>query len=140
MNYMNKVAEMLDVELNEEFYVKNHTGDTYKLTEQGLKLHTPSVDEWLDTGQDLIFLLNGVYEIVKKPWKPKDEEFYYTIYINLKNEATILCCRWYDSNDCYEHYVLGNCFRSEEEAKKYADKYTEWLRNKEPDNSWRDKL
>ena len=138
MSYMSKVAEILNVELNEEFHLKNHTGSTYKLTERGLRVHVIGVDEWLDANQDLIYLLNGVCEIVKKPWKPKNEEFYYTIYVNLRNEATTLCCRWQDSNDCYEHYVLGNCFRSEEEAEKHKDKYTKWLRNKEPDASWRE--
>ena len=106
MNHMSKVAEMLGVELNEEFHIKD-TADTYILDEYGLSVIFEGHNERVNASDFLTLLLSGQLE---------------AIVFDL------------------EHYVLGNCFKSEEEAEKHKDKdkYIEWLRSKKPDTSWRD--
>ena len=148
MNYMDMVAEMLDVKMGEEFKIVDAEGKPrkciiFKLTENGLKSIAikPNGDYfggWSGDPDALSLLLTGKYSIVRKPWKPKKGETYYTISAISDNEIIIYYYEWRDTSACYEHYALSNCFRTEEEAKQHASKYIEWLKNKEPDTSWRD--
>lgn len=59
-----------------------------------------------------------VYKIVKKDevWRPRAEEYYYSI--EFRSYLGIITHVW--SNDDFDKNVLeiGNCFRTEEEAKK----------------------
>lgn len=74
-NLIPQIAQMLGLELGEEFKIKGYDGLIYKLTDAGLELTT--VDDqktkWFDHGA-LISLLKGKFEIVKLPWKPKEGE------------------------------------------------------------------
>ena len=75
-NYMADVAQMLGVELEEEF--KLNGGETkYKFTENGLYFYAP--DGWWQCSNVLLpRILRGNVEIVKLPWRPKKgDEYYY---------------------------------------------------------------
>lgn len=68
MNYMKQVAEMLGVELNEEFMIAvdgEKSDRKYKLTETGCCVYKPH-GEWYHT-EAINRILSGIYEIVKIP-------------------------------------------------------------------------
>lgn len=117
MNYYKQIAEMLGVELNEEFILENIYGNrynecTYMFTELGL-LHSCS------TGFDKSYLLDTVIKgtlIVKKlPWKPeKGRPYWY--YSEGWKEATIN--NWDDDLFDLLTWKVGNCFPTKEEAEE----------------------
>lgn len=78
-NLIPEIAHMLGVEIGEEFKIKGHDGLIYNLTDNGLEL--TAVDgqktKWFDHGA-LNSLLKGKMEIVKLPWKPKEDTEVYT--------------------------------------------------------------
>lgn len=74
-NYMDDVAKMLGVELEEEF--KIDSSDTiYKFYKNGLCFQCGGA--WLRADNILIDLIKGDSKIVKLPWQPKKgDEYYY---------------------------------------------------------------
>ena len=66
MNYMKQVAEMLGVEIGEEFKIEGHSGNNiYKLTEENIEYL--SCGHWFSISSTLNKLLNGEYKVVKMP-------------------------------------------------------------------------
>lgn len=122
MNYMNQIAQMLGVELDEEFYLESieygcyflddrSNKATFKLSLSGMMTNYHN-DEWKSADECLISLLEGAYTIVKKPWKPEENEEYYCVNAN-KNIDTF----HFDISSAWDliSYSLGNCFRTKEE-------------------------
>lgn len=73
-NYMDDVAKMLGVELEEEF--KIDSSDTiYKFYKNGLCFQCGGA--WLRADSNLIDLIKGECKIIKLPWQPKKGEEYY---------------------------------------------------------------
>lgn len=120
MNYMSKIAEMLGVEIGEEFKIRFHCSidaedETYFLKEDyGL----------CDTTGDHIrndylgALLTGRCKIVKLPWKPKGAEpVYYVCPDGLVLMETF--------NPTYSKhlsmYKIGKLYRTNEEAEAHAE-------------------
>ncbi|MBQ0035545.1 MAG: hypothetical protein KBT35_01360 [Firmicutes bacterium] len=110
MNYIKQVAEMLGVEVGEEFKISDTDETlTFHFDEHGLKSNRDVEQPYL-----LSSILNGRREIVKIPFKPKCGEEYWTClfikggYIALET--------WCDCSVDYCHWKLGNCFRTREEA------------------------
>lgn len=67
MNYMKQVAQMLGVELEEEFLISN-TGLICKFIDNGLLMkYIPKMTSWHYDNSMLRCLLSGKYEIVKIP-------------------------------------------------------------------------
>lgn len=98
-NYMNKVAEILGVEIGEWFKIGVCY---YKFNEDCLV----DIDGYTN---DLILrnILNGQYTIVKLPWKPKNGENY--DYIGA--DGHIYTVQWgYFANDYYR-FNAKNCFK-----------------------------
>lgn len=114
MNYYKQVAEMLGVELNEEFKVAYGDGvlceKTYKITVDGL--FYKNALGWVGSSV-MHSIIKGDIEIVKIPWKPKADEFYYYY----SPYAGITCQdRWLNTSSDYCMWKLGNCFRTREAA------------------------
>ena len=74
MNYMEQVAQMLGVELDEEFYI----GDSqmYKFTKDGLYFYSKLNRCWISTTIGLRDILIGFSEITKKPILDEVEKEY----------------------------------------------------------------
>lgn len=79
-NLIPKIAQMLGVELGEEFKIKGYDGLTYKFVDYGLQLSSQNDIgiTAIPTNVALKNLLNGNDEIVKLPWKPKEGTEVYT--------------------------------------------------------------
>lgn len=125
MNYMKQIAQMLGVELGEEFYLKSNLNGkylssgknktTFKLSDSGVKykfIRNTNNYEWCRLDAILAEVLTGSLEIVKKPWKPKKDEKYYCVLLCKE----IVYTRFFeDYEDDIMRYQLGNCFRTKEE-------------------------
>ena len=127
MNYYKQVAEMLGLELEQEFVITDLDGKrkdtiTYKFTEDGLfnKANDLSVKVTLI----LDLLLRGLCKAVPKPWKPKYGEQYWSYSTKINGT----CCNtfWEYTKD-YAMWKSGNCFRTEEEAETKGKEIMEKL-------------
>ena len=122
---MKQIAQMLGVELEEEFYLEDVTDGgcyitydndkiVFKLSNLGiLRKDKHTVSGWIDvTHNYLPELFTGRYTIVKKPWKPEDKEIMYYIGLNRSINQT-----WFNAKGGFTllTYSLGNCFRTKEE-------------------------
>lgn len=83
MNYYKQFAEMLGLELEQEFVLTDDDGNrknkyTYKITEDGVGYTSQSFTNWAINSLGTIGnLLNGDVKAVPKPWKPKYGEAYW---------------------------------------------------------------
>lgn len=115
MNYYKQVAEMLGVELNEEFSLKHKDGSIlrfkYKITVSSGLLFK-GIDDWMQSGY-IDKIISGDLTIVKLPWKPNDDEsyFYYSPCSGITYQG-----RWNNTSYDYCIWKIGNCFRTREEA------------------------
>lgn len=119
-NLIPQIAQMLGVELGEEFKVKGDDETTYIFTDDGLKLTYDGGIGIVEISSDVAFaaLVNGKDEIVKLPWKPKKGDVYYTFsFVGLSEEWVVVKQQW-DAHP-YERALLdkGWVYRTREEAK-----------------------
>lgn len=118
-NLIPEIAKMLGVELGEEFKVKGDDALTYRFDSDGLKLTHNSGIELAPISANVVFvdLVNGKDEIVKLPWKPKEEEHYYTFtstYKYTKWKIGLNC--WHTEPQNLALLKAGWVFRTRQEA------------------------
>ena len=128
MNYMKQIANMLGVEIGEQFkvrstkYTQNVNSEIFVLTIGGV-----TTDDEIPRNDILIDLILGVVEIVKLPWKPKNGERVW--YVDADNSMRAI--EFSDSN-CRDLFLckLGKLYRTLDGANAYA----------EEDNAYWDKI
>jgi len=126
MNYIPQIAEMLGVEMGEEFDIVEGGSNPYRFTSDGLVGIGDTT-----TPYAMSKLLTGEYTIQKRPWKPKEDDHY--LYYD---KAGYLKPSVFYSYSTFDHYnvTYGNCFPTEREAKANKDKalkalgLTEWVK------------
>lgn len=137
MNYMKQVAEMLGVELNEEFWVKElfRGGDSKlkcKITEFGLRIFHDggNVSAWARNDAMLTRLIFGdeSIELVKPPFVPKSGKEYWT-FINDCWE--IVSFRWRGCLSDFMRLKCGMVFLTKEEARTARPRVYQELTGKE---------
>lgn len=129
MNYYKQIAEMLGVELGEEFRLKeNKTKNIliprYKITQEEGLMFSVNRNEF-DRSVTLMSIINGSFSVVKLPWKPKKGEAYWH-YSEVWGE--VVSFEW---EDCLYDFLLwkaGNCFKTKEEGDAKAKEIIEKLR------------
>ena len=118
MNYYKQFAEMLGLELEQEFVLTDVDGNTkgeliYKFTEDGLLYKSPTFNWAISSLGTIGKLLGGDVKALTKPWKPEKYEAYW-YYVIFKKEA--IWKTWcFDGNDLCR-WKAGNCFKTREEA------------------------
>lgn len=114
MNYYKKIAEMLGVELEEEFKVSDMKIFTFKFTENdGLMFKYGTNEDYMPSSLILTKLLRGDYSVVKLPWKPKEgKEYWY--YSEAWKQG--ISTKWESGIQDLFFWKVGNCFRTKEEA------------------------
>ena len=120
MNYYKQFAEMLGLELEQEFVITDVDGNrknkyTYKITEDGLLYKSPIFNWAISSLGTIANLLDGDIKAVPKPWKPKKGDIY-SYYINSTYFDGINSRRWTDEDLDLLLWKSGNCFKTEEEA------------------------
>ena len=131
MTYWKQFAEMLGLELEQEFRLVNPDGtkvdnDIYKIREDGLFYKKRKDGVWLsEPSTTLSSLLQGLCKVVPKPWKPKYGEQYWSY--SLKNNQTFTYI-FSGYTDDYARWKSGNCFRTEEEAKTKGKEIMEQIK------------
>ena len=121
MNYMEKVAEMLGVELGEKFTMI----DTATREECNYEYYIDNLCLCAIIGGDsyedrlgLQRVLNGRYKVIKLPWKPKDNETVF--YLDGRDNVN---CMQFSKSSHYDLmiYKLGKLYRTREEAEAHAE-------------------
>ena len=119
MNYYKQFAEMLGLELEQEFVLTDADGNrknkyTYKFTEDGVLYKSPTFTNWSINSLGTIgSLLNGDVKAVPKPWKPKKGDAYWRYQPQVGNASL---SAWLDDGIDFCRWKVGNCFRTKEEA------------------------
>ena len=117
MNQYKQFAEMLGLELEQEFVLTDVDGNrkdifTYKITEDGIFYKSKISNDWFKT--ELVdALLSGSIKAVAKQWKPKKGERYWN-YSKVWCEVTSF--KWQGSYSDLLIWKVGNCFKTREEA------------------------
>lgn len=121
-NYMKEVAQVLGVELGEEFRIKGiRPSVLFKISERGLVSHRLGSDDWATDELMLVRLLTGDFaEIIKLPWKPEKDEDYFIPDITRMCNYSIRV--WNDEANDEHLYQKGIVFKTAEEAIEISKK------------------
>lgn len=131
MNYWKQFAEILGLELGQEFiltdsYGKRKDGYTYKVTEDGILYKSQINDDWFGERSETIErILDGYDKAVPKPWKPKEGERYW-FYSKALNQT--ISRTWLGQNYDLLLWKLGNSFKTEEEARTKGKEIMEQIK------------
>lgn len=137
MNYWKQFAEMLGLELEQEFVLTDVGGNrknelTYKITEYGPLCRSLIVNDWL-TVSLITFkkIMDGDYKVATKPWKPKKGEKYWT-YSEIWEEVTSF--RWEGYYYDLLLWKVGNCFKTRDEAEDKGKEIMEQIQKEYEEN------
>lgn len=124
-NLIPEIAKMLGVELGEEFIIENKDRkETVVLAMDGFHVIQPNNVVGPDHGKLLSKVLQGLYEVKKKPWELKYKETYYRPNIIYKRVSAVL---WRGGTFDYSLKELGMVYRTREEAEAHLEKDYERL-------------
>ena len=127
-NLMPVVAKLLGVELGEEFIIENKDRkETVVLAMDGFHVIQPNNVVGPDHGKLLSKLLQGLYDVKKKPWEPKYKEYYYCPSITQRMVIEFL---WIGDTHDYVMKALGMIYRTREEAEAHLAEDYERLTGK----------
>ena len=139
-NKMKQVAQLLGVEIGEEFKIEGHSGNVrYRLTEENLE-YLSSYDHWFSISSTLNELLNGEYKVVKipkpvlddvekkylsyviKPFRNSVKYFYKYPCANGDYEAiaTVMKGRDYYDSLSFPKFKKGSMYKGMELTKQYS--------------------
>lgn len=130
MSYYKQFAEMLGLELDEEFSLATPNGEkanlnTYKIIEDGIYYESATHDAWWSASDEILgFLLMGEFKAVPKPFKPKINERYWRYQPHNSDTSWSI---WCDDGVDFCRWKCGNCFRTEEEARTKGKEIMEAL-------------
>ena len=121
-NFMAAVAKMLGVEIGEEFIIENaDRKEIVLLAMDGFHVIQPNNVLSPDHGRLLSKVLQGLYEVKKKPWVPKYKEYYYCPSITQRRVIEFL---WLGDTRDYAMKAIGMVYRTKEEAEAhFAEDY-----------------
>lgn len=120
-NYMGEIAGLLGVELGESFkIVDDNSGkyhNYYRLTEEkGIEVSDDNADWEAAIAGVLKWLLMGDARIIKLPWKPQENERYYTPFIATNPRNMYDEYYWEDDDVDIDRYRMGLVCKTSEEA------------------------
>ena len=116
MNYMKKVADMLRVEMGEEFEIEGYGDSKFKITKEGLYNSNGHHDVSLFHG-----ILTGNVKIKHRPWKPRQGQKYFH-YDWCSDESEWLLIEETFEGDPYDlnNFAMGNCFETRDDAEAHT--------------------
>ena len=127
-NLIPEIAKMLGVEVGEEFTIENaDQKETVVLAMDGLHVIQPNNVLGPDHGKLLSNVLQGFYEVKKKPWVPKKDERY---YIPSVSSQCVQKYFWHEYTLDFAMKALGMIYRTKEEAEAHLAEDYERLTGK----------
>ena len=132
MNLIPVICESLGLQENEVFRIEYYKSEIYedKFRFANIRLEKLYNDGWFKADINyLVGLINGQYEVVKLPWKPKESGTYN--YVNFYNGEIVQTIYVENCISDKTRVESGNCYRTYEEAKKHVDEWMEKLYGKE---------
>lgn len=131
-NCMAAVAKLLGVELGEEFIIENKDRkETVVLAMDGFHVIQPNDILGPDHGKLLSKVLQGLYELKKKPWEPKQGEEYWTIIFRGDGKPFVHWCIWGNDSCDFSRKALNMIYRTREEAEAHLVEDYERLTGRE---------
>lgn len=129
MNRLEETLKLFNLKINEEFELKEYPGSTYKFNSNGIMLRLKNNRWETCSSNSLLDFITGKITMIKKPWKPKLHEVYYSISFQIdlaskidKTNFQIHWCEWLNDETDIAVYAMGNCFETEKEARNNAIK------------------
>ena len=121
-NLMPEVAALLGVEIGEEFIIQNaDRKETVVVALDGFHVIQPNYAVGPDHGKLLSKVLQGLYEVKKKPWEPKYKEYYYCPSVTERRVIELL---WLDDTRDYALKALSMVYKTKKEAlEHFAEDY-----------------
>ena len=121
-NCMAAVAKLLGVELGEEFIIENaDRKETVVLAMDGFHVIQPNDVLGPDHGKLFSQVLQGLYEVKKKPWEPEHGECYYCPSIR---QRKVMQPMWAGDTRDYAMKAINMVYRTQEEAEAhFAEDY-----------------
>ena len=121
-NLISEIAKLLGVELGEEFIIENaDRKETVVLGMDGLHVIQQNNVVGPDHGKLLSKVLQGLYEVKKLPWEPREGERYCYPSVSAKN---VDCTDWICCSFDYAMKALGMIYKTPEEAQAhFAENY-----------------
>ena len=131
MNLIPKICELLGMEVGEEFKVTRYDNVVFRFDETSLQFYSHLTNEWRETSDELYkMIMKGDTEVKRLPFKPKNGEQYYRIFIHRDGDININRDTWVDWTTDYMCTYCGNCFRTRDEAEKHKYEVYEKLTGK----------
>lgn len=132
-NIMPDIAKLLGVEINEEFELRvvnqpliKCTG-TFCITDNNIVGRIKNGDVWQPWEKDSIYdLFNGTLEVVRKPFRPKQSQEYWTYS---GDKWKVVNFSWCDTVEDYALLKAGCVFRTKEEAEQNLPRKIQELKN-----------
>ena len=127
-NVMEKVAELLGMELGEEFIIENaDRKETVIIAADGLHVIQPNNVLGPQNWKLFSKVLEGLYDVRKKPWEPMMDELY---FFPCTYDKKVCCEPWERRSVDYAFKALGMIYRTREEAEANFAKDYEKLTGK----------
>ena len=118
-NLMSKVAELLGVELGEEFIIENKDRkETVVLAMDGFHVIQPNNVAGPDHGKLLSKVLQGLYTVKKIPWEPQEGDRYYVLNTNALFIESFI---WGNNTFDYTAKNMGIIYRTKAEAEAHLE-------------------
>ena len=119
-NLMPEVAALLGVEIGEEFIIENaDRKENVVLAMDGFHVIQPNGALDPDRCRLLSKVLQGLYEVKKKPWKPKEDEEYWTISFLINQQPYAENYGWDGDDMDFTKLKLGMVYRTKAEAEAH---------------------
>lgn len=119
-NLIPQIAQMLGVEVGEDFKIKGYIEPIYRFDADGLKARFDSCPKeglpFAPANAALSDLIAGKLEIIKLPWKPKKGEEYYTFFKTYSEVWSVWQQRWTNHPVDLALFYKGWVFHSEKGA------------------------
>lgn len=84
--------------------------------------------------QELMF--SDKMRIIKKPWKPEDGGKYWYVWFDKRRNYNVSSSNWEEHSADFNRYIIGNCFKTEEEAHEHIYDIIQILQHGTPFVKW----
>lgn len=116
-NFIPEICETLGLEIGEKFKVDlSRWSGIYYFNNNGLigKTYT---DHWIPCPELFVMIVAGSAKIIKLPWKPKQDETFYTFGIHATEDKWVVVSgKWWNNVKNLALYKIGWIYRSQAEA------------------------